>query len=77
MAAVQATIPFKSRKKTYTRSTKGKANVENVDILNTIELSKRKKLKRHIVDHDCNFKADCHNGMYMLQKTPITVFLSL
>lgn len=62
MAAVQATIPFKSRKKTYTRSTKGKANVENVDVLNIGELKKTNKLKRRIKDHDCNSESDFHNG---------------
>lgn len=62
MAAVQATIPFKVRKKTYARSTKSKANAENIDILNTRGLNKTNKLKRRIEDDDCNFKGDLHNG---------------
>lgn len=66
MAAVQATIPFKSRKKTYTRSAKVKGNVENVDILNTGKVTKTKKLKRqNVEDHGCNFESDCHNGKYL------------
>ncbi|KAI5641575.1 AAA domain-containing protein [Phthorimaea operculella] len=52
--ALQATIPFKSRKKTTLNSTKlSKSGVENHDILNIGGLKKDKKLKRP-KDDKCN-----------------------
>lgn len=62
MAAVQTTIPFKSRKKAYARNAKGKTNVGNVNIFNTGELRNTNKLKRRIEDRDCIVESDFHNG---------------
>lgn len=76
MAAVQATIPFKFRKKTYARAAQRKIYVENLDILTTGELKKTKKFKRHNEDHDCNFESDLLNGkyVYMTIKIPTVLF---
>ncbi|XP_052747281.1 polycomb group protein Psc [Bicyclus anynana] len=48
MASLQATIPFKSRKRTYYNETKIKSNIENENILN-IEIAKS-PIKRKIED---------------------------